>query len=53
MNIKEFKTAFNELAEGVPYQGANSGQWRKLVALVEKLEEEKPIKKSKVTEINE
>jgi hypothetical protein len=40
MKVKEFKKAFEEIAAGVPEQGSNSGQWKRVVALVEKLEEE-------------
>jgi len=45
MNINEFKKAFAELADGVPVQGANSGQWKRLVSLVDQLEVEvsKPV----------
>jgi hypothetical protein len=40
MKVKEFKETFAEIAAGVPDQGANSGQWKRVVALVEKLEEQ-------------
>jgi hypothetical protein len=40
MKVKEFKEWFADFATGVPVEGTNSGQWKRLVAVVDSLEVE-------------
>lgn len=42
MKVKEFKLWFADYAAGVPVEGPNSGQWKKLQATVDFLEVEAP-----------
>jgi hypothetical protein len=43
MKLKEFKLWFAEFAQGIPVEGPNSAQWRKLQAIVESVEEPAPV----------
>jgi hypothetical protein len=43
MKLKEFKEWFAEFAKGIPVEGPNSAQWRKLQSLVESVEEAAPV----------
>jgi hypothetical protein len=40
MKLKEFKEWFADFANGVPVEGTNSSQWKKLVTTVNSLEVE-------------
>jgi len=40
MKLNEFKTWFADFAAGIPFEGVNSAQWRKLQAVVDTLEVE-------------
>jgi hypothetical protein len=42
MKLKEFKSWFADFAQGIPVEGPNSAQWRKLQATVESVEEAAP-----------
>jgi hypothetical protein len=42
MKVKEFKVWFADYSAGVPVEGPNSGQWKKLQATVDSLEVEAP-----------
>jgi len=48
MKLKEFKDYFAEFAQGIPVEGPNSAQWRKLQSVVESLEEDKLVAKPPV-----
>lgn len=40
MNIKDFKNYFSSFADGIPVEGPNSAQWKRLKEVVNSLEEE-------------
>lgn len=48
MKVKEFKEYFAEFAEGIPVEGPNSAQWKKLKAVVESLVVEPVVTKAPV-----
>jgi len=50
MKLKEFKEWFAEFSAGIPVEGPNSAQWKKLKSVVETLEveAEKPVVKAPV-----
>jgi len=39
MKLKEFKEWFSTFAEGIPVEGPNSAQWRKLQTVVDSVVE--------------
>lgn len=44
MKVKEFKEWFADFASGIPVEGPNSAQWRKLQSVAESLEEPVAVK---------
>jgi hypothetical protein len=50
MKVKEFKAWFADFAAGIPVEGPNSAQWRKLEEVTNSLEveAEKPVVKAPV-----